>query len=477
MVYQTAIAAINPTGPWARKSRGACNRPYNAAALPVKHGRGIFMSAICVLFALAAAQTQAGAQNADATHTAQVVAAQSNPQLKTPITLVAKDANLSEILKVLADRSGMNFVTGEGVYKEKITLILNKTPLDEAINILVRAAGLSYEIIGNSVLIAESDKLKDDVGLTGYVINLKYASAPEVASMLGDISAKVKVDAGGNRLICFSGIRTINEIVKIVEAIDHPHILVMLETRIIEVSVDKGATYGLDWGALSPLSVGAQYPAGRMLDGVSLDEWLRLPANFNFILDVMASNGDAKVLMDSKLTTTNNREATLHIGEVVPYEVQTYNLSGSGGINLQIQKEEVGVKLAVTPHVNEDSQVTLTLEPEVSSIVGWKGQNSDIPLVRVRKTQTTVRSGNGQTIFLAGLIQEEATTEVRKVPLLGDIPLLGYLFQHRKTGVKKTNLIIEITPRIIYDSKEAIAEPVDRSGMIERQNEMRKELK
>jgi len=102
-----------------------------------------------------------------------IVTQDANPRLKLSISMRAQDASLSEILKILAERSGMNFVTGEGVYKEKITIILNKTPVDEAIDLVVRAAGLAYEIVGNSVLIAEADKLKGEVGQQGYVIALK----------------------------------------------------------------------------------------------------------------------------------------------------------------------------------------------------------------------------------------------------------------------------------------------------------------
>jgi len=162
-----------------------------------------------------------------------IVTQDANPRLKLSISMRAQDASLSEILKILAERSGMNFVTGEGVYKEKITIILNKTPVDEAIDLVVRAAGLSYEIVGNSVLIAEADKLKGEVGQQGYVIELKYANAEEVAGMLGDLTKFVKVDKGGNRLVCFTSPRVIYEIERIVKSIDHPHIQVMLDTRII----------------------------------------------------------------------------------------------------------------------------------------------------------------------------------------------------------------------------------------------------
>lgn len=406
------------------------------------------LSCVFVLFV-------AGGMAADSGRSSPVIVSEyDNPHLKTPITLWAKDASLSEVLKVLSERSDMNFVSGSGIYKEKISIFLDKTPLDEAINILVRAAGLSYEIIGNSVLIAEPEKLKHEAGQMGYAVELKYAEAKEVARMLSDLTGNIQVDEGGNRLICFTSPRVIKEIEKMVRAVDHPHILVLLETRLIEVVADNNGRYGLDWSQLTSFTGNVYQQAIPLNRRLTTDNWTLLPMEFRVTLDLMLANGDARMLMNSKLTTTNNRPASLHIGEIIPYEIRSYNLSAAGGASYQIQREEVGAKVAVKPHVNEDKQVTLTLKPEVSSIVGWKGSNSEIPMVRVRKTETTVRVEDGQTVFLAGLFSEEESEEIRRLPVLGHIPILGLLFQHRKQTTRKSNLIIEITPRIIHNARD-----------------------
>lgn len=403
-----------------------------------------------------------------------IITKDPNPLLRVPISLSAQDANLSDILRVMAERSSMNFVAGDNVQKAKITIILNKTPVAEAIDLIVRAAGLSYEIIGNSVLIGEAGKLKDEVGQSGYVIALNYADAAEVAVMLGDLSKTVKVDRGGNRLIAYASPRVINEIERIVRSIDHPHTQVLLETRLIEVSVDENNKYGIDWGSLAPLQTGLAFPGAPVGEALLLKGGARLPVNLKVVLDMLIQNGDARVLTNSKLTTTNNREATLHIGEKIPFVIQSFNSAAlaGGGANQEVKHEEVGVKIRMEPHVNEDSEITLNLEPEVSSITGYKGPNSDLPLVRVRKTKTTVRVTDGQTIFLAGLLSEEETEELRKVPILGQIPVLGALFTHKLKVKRKTNLIIEIKPKIIRHSSElvfgsqTVPEPGSNSGAV-----------
>ncbi|MCL2182925.1 MAG: hypothetical protein FWB85_05580 [Chitinispirillia bacterium] len=424
----------------------------------------VLISAVCALFI---AQSPLFAQRAE---NSPVISGNVNPSLKAPITLTAREASLSEVLRVLADRSGMNFVVGEGVTREKITIILNNTPLDESINLLVRASGLSYEIIGNSILIAEPDKLKEDVGLSSYVVELKYAKADEVAAALGDLTKNIQVDKGGNRLICFASPRVIMEIERLVLALDKPHTLIMLETRLIEVSVDRMNQYGLKYDQLNfstPGGIGTSFtvPTTSAKSTFDLGGTVRNGFDLNVIIDLMVKNGDGRVLMDSKLTTTNNREATLHIGEVYPYAIQSYNLSSSGGMNQQIEKENVGVMLTMTPHINDDNQITLSLTPEVSNIIGWSV--GDVPRIRTRKTSTTVRVENGQTVVLAGLLSEEKTTTVNKLPILGDIPILGLMFQNKREEMKKTNLIIEVVPRIIHNPAEIaryMNVPGDRRG-------------
>jgi len=358
-------------------------------------------------------------------------------------------ANINEVMKILAQRSGMNFVAGQGVKSDSITIVLNSTPLDEAIDLLVRAAGLSYEINGNSVLIAEQGKLQGEVGQSSYVIELKYANASEVAKMLGDLTKNIKIDEGGNRLVVFTSPRVITEIERIVQSIDHPHILVELETRLIEVSESEGEDLGINWASFSPIDMPLAHEGGFKFNNFTMGA-----TDLSLRLDALLKKGKAKLLSNSKLMTTNNREASLLIGEVIPYSVRNVNTATGNEGAVTNEEKEVGVRLTMTPHVNEQQQVTLALEPEVSTIVAFVGANKDLPQTRVRRTSTTVRVRNGETIFIAGLFSEEETESIDKFPFLGEIPLLGTLFTHKSASKVKTNLVIEITPRIISSTNQ-----------------------
>ena len=155
------------------------------------------------------------------------------------VTVHAEDAHLPSILAILAKESGYNIVTDPNVNRqEKISIHLDDVPIEQAINLVVRAVGLSYEVVGNSFLIADPKKLKEEVGVSSFVIELKYASAEEVKAMLQDISDQIQVDISGNKLLVNASPKKIAEIQDVVKQIDIPAIQIMLETRLIEVAAD-----------------------------------------------------------------------------------------------------------------------------------------------------------------------------------------------------------------------------------------------
>ena len=126
----------------------------------------------------------------------------------TLITVHAEDAFLPSILAILAKESGYNIVTDPNVNKQdKVSIHLDEVPIEQAINLVVRAVGLSYEVVGNSFLIADPKKLKEEVGVTSYVVTLKYATAEDVKNLLQDISDQVQVDIPGNKPVSYTHLR------------------------------------------------------------------------------------------------------------------------------------------------------------------------------------------------------------------------------------------------------------------------------
>lgn len=390
------------------------------------------------------------------------------------VTLDAEDAYLPAVLKILAEKGDLNIITGPGVTAGRISIHMKDVPIDQAVNLVVRAAGLAYERIGNSILVADAKSLEKETGLSAYVIELKFADAGEVREALKTLSAEITVDKGGNRLIIETSPRVISEIHEIVRQLDVPAKQVMLEARIVEVSTDDVKKLGIDWDQISQqgtvfvegnydssLGSGSQLsnlkafknPPGTR-DIFKLNNFTRTAMVYRVALDLLIHEGNARVLANPKIATLNGREASILIGTRIPFTVSGTVFAGGGAAPVQqIQREEVGIKLRITPLINADGYITTEIIPEVSSVIGFKGVNGDLPVVATRQASTTVRLKDGNSVIIGGLLSEEKTTAITKVPILGSIPILGYLFQHQAISTSKKDLVIEITPRIMPDQQ------------------------
>lgn len=388
------------------------------------------------------------------------------------VSLDATDASLSQVLKTLAEKGGLNIITGPSVAAGRITIQMKDVPVEQAVNLVVRAAGLAYERIGNSILVADAKSLQEETGLSSYIVNLKFADATEVKDALRGLTDKIEVDRGGNRLIVVTSPRIIAEIEEIVADLDRPARQVMLEARIVEVSTEDFKRLGIDWDLLSRqgfMFVEGNYDSlqgGESSDQIrglkifpnppgtndifKLGNFSRVAQVYRVAMDLAIRNGNARVLANPKIATLNGREANMLVGSRIPFVISGTIFAGGGAAtSQQVQREEVGVKLSITPLINADGYITTVIKPEVSSVVGFKGQNEELPVVATRQATTTVRLKDGGSVIIGGLLSEERTTSTSKVPILGDIPGLGLLFQHRNTTVAKKDLVIEVTPRIL----------------------------
>lgn len=386
------------------------------------------------------------------------------------VTLDAEEAALPSVLKILAEKGDLNIITGPGVSTGRITIHMKDVPIEQAVNLVVRAAGLAYERIGNSILVASPESLKEETGLSSYVVNLQFADATEVMNALAGVKAEITVDKGGNRLIVVTSPRVLSEIQSIVARLDVPARQVMLEARIVEVSTDALKRLGIDWDQIMSkgfLFIEGEYDSisgsGNRIEGLQVfpntpgtndifkaKTFSRQATFFNVQLDLLIRDGNARVLASPKLVTLNGREASMLVGSRVPFVVTGTLIAGGGAAPVQsIQREEVGVKLRITPLINADGFITTTISPEVSSITGFTGENNDLPIVATRQASTTVRLKDGDSVIIGGLLSEERTTTTSKVPILGDIPGLGYFFQHQNIVTGKKDLVIEVTPRIL----------------------------
>jgi type IV pilus secretin PilQ/predicted competence protein len=390
------------------------------------------------------------------------------------VSLDADDASLPAVLKILAEKGDLNIITGPGVASGKLTIHMKDVPVEQAVNLVVRAAGLAYERIGNSILVAEQKSLQTETGLSAYIVNLRFADANEVKQSIHGLTEQVEVDRSGNRLIIVTSPRIISEIQEIVAEIDKPARQVMLEARIVEVSTDDAKKLGVDWdllnrqgftfveGTYDKITADDVENPGKLTDANAvpntpgtdniwgLRNFTRAPKVFRAFLDLMIHNGSARVLANPKIATLNGKEATMLVGQRIPFVVTGTTFAGGGAAQTQsVQKEEVGIKLAITPLINADGWITTTIRPEVSSVTGYNGANKDLPVIATRQASTTVRLRDSSSVIIGGLLNEEHTTTETRLPILGDLPGVGWLFRHTSTTAKKTDLVIEVTPHIL----------------------------
>lgn len=436
----------------------------------------IFVVSLCACLSMAFAQ--------DTGPISPTGAAAPGPGLQKLVTIDAEDAFLPSILAILADESGYNIVTGPGVNKEeRVSVHLKNTPIEQAMNLVVRAAGLSYEVIGNSFLVADAKKLREEVGLSSYVVELQYALASEVKELLQDFNASIQVDDTGNKLLVITSPKVIAEIQNVVEAVDKPALQIMLEAQLIEVAVEDEEELGIDWAKLSELNtlvvemgpdkftdagVPIDVPEGTRyldlpdelnfypVDGfIDAGYFARQPTVFQVTLDWLMKNNRAEVLANSKIATMNNRSALLKVVDVIPY------ILSAGGVGGQVQviREEVGIKLEIKPTVNSDGYITTEITPEVSNVFQVVGTTTNLPWITRRTSTTTVRVKDGQSIIIAGLLGVNSKITQHKFPFLGDIPFIGGLFRHKSENIKKTDLIIQITPRMLSADEPGLEMP------------------
>jgi len=395
------------------------------------------------------------------------------PGLRTVVSIDAEDAYLPTVLTILAAKSGFNIVTGPGVSKEeRISIHLHETPIEEAMNLVVRAAGLSYEIIGNSFLVATSKKLSEQVGQNAYVLAMQYADVCGVKELLSDFPAQIQVDKSGNKLLIICTPKVITDIERVVTSIDKPSLQITLAARLIEVQVEDEERLGINWAKLSGSTAMSFYEGqsnpglnpATAVSGLSdktrqYNEYERMESFNTFgtmwrsqpvyeiALDWLLKNSIADVLTNTKVVTMNNSEAYIELVDIVPY------VTASGGVGGQVtvQREVVGIKLSLTPQVNTDGYITVHIKPESSSFFEFIGPEQTIPRIIRRSAEMTVRVKNHQTIIIGGLMGMTALKSTHKVPFFGDIPYLGSLFRYNVSATKKTDLIIEITPHILVD--------------------------
>ena len=241
----------------------------------------------------------------------------------------------------------------------------------------------------------------------------------------------------------------------ILETIDVAGHQVLIEATIAEVTLTDELQFGVRWffdkGASTfNFSDSATGALTNVFPGFS---YLIQTANIRTIIHALSAITDVNVVSQPTLTVVENKKAFLQVGDEVPIITQTAQstLTADSPVVNSVTYKNTGVILGITPRVSDTGKVVLDIEQEVGDVVETTSSGIDSPTIQQRRIKTTVNVQDGQTIILAGLIQDRATRERGQVPILGDIPYVGNAFKNKTDTIRRTELVIAITPQVIKD--------------------------
>ena len=469
--------------------------------------------------------------------------------LKKKESLDLRAMDIVDVLKFLAIEGNLNIVAGKDV-AGPVSLLINDVSIGDALEIILSLNNFAYEVQGNIIKIMPAKDYKALYGVDFYdqketvIRQLKYASAKNVAAMLGsvksdigkiiyddstgtlvmiDTPAKIKemeevintsemptvsrvlptetkvfelkyaiadsikdeigktltpeigtmrIDKRTNTIVVTDLPHQLKKIETIVGAFDRKTREVFIEAKIVEVTLSDQFQLGIDWTYISQykhmfadhkrayrITPVTHLPLGLTSGYGQLAIASIATSDLAFTLQALESVGETKILSNPHLTVEESREATIKVIEHQPYQLQTTTTASGGTTTTSTNYEfvDVGVTLNVKPLINEDGFISMVIKPEVSSISTWYGGAAQaagsVPVVKSANAETTVTIKDGVSIIIAGLIKDNKTKTVNKLPVLGDIPILGYFFKNISDDIRRTETVVFITPRVVDGSK------------------------
>src|SRR5881396_2950917 len=364
-----------------------------------------------------------------------------------------RGVSMADVLSALSKLCGFNLVTDSSV-QGTITLRLLDVTCEEALRYVLEANGLAFRRLGKNLIVGSAEKLAPppEVPETiAYHLSYGDVNAIRAAVAAAVPGVRVAVDPRTNGLLITGTSAQHEEVVKVLGTLDVRIPQVVIQVSVVEVNITAVRGLGLwsgDTAAAAPGGIGF---GNVMLDSASRRLTFNLVSStlLNFNLRALVNEGKAKILTSPRIATLDGNKATIQLATRVPVFTTT---TQQGVTTTTISYIDVGVKLVTTPRVNTDNLITLSLTPEVSSLGTqeiFSGQSAF--RVNTRNADTTLAVPDGRTIVLGGLIDRSERTTVLKVPLLGDIPILGELFRSTDTNASETEVIFLITPQIVKD--------------------------
>ncbi len=377
------------------------------------------------------------------------------------VTIDLNNADLGDALREIAGQSRLNFITF-GDVRGEVTAKLDKVPLEKAVSLIVSGTNYAFSIRDSIMLVGDrnSSTPSGQALSTSSLIHLKHIKADNFMTLLPrSIPASNVLLVKEQNAVLVSGTRDlINQVNDFIGQVDIPTPQIMIEAVVVEFTRNNGSDIGIDAGKGVHSDSGQTYIPDLLVSnsGRGLNKQLNqsgifkfstigfLPDDFWIKLHALETEKKAKVMAQPRIATLNGNKASINVG-VTSY----FKLAGGTELNPLVRFQEIksGIKLDITPWISQGGQVTVEINPDISNSTGSNAEG--YPDVSTRSVNTTIQLNDGETIILGGLIRAEDNKTVNKVPILGDIPLLGRLFRTESIQKTSSELVIYLTPHIL----------------------------
>ena len=400
-------------------------------------------------------------------------------------SLDVEGADLRTVLRAISEFSGRNIIMGQNV-KATVKINLRNVAWQDALKAVLRASGLDYVEDGSVIRVDDAAKLNAEkveretanartlelVPLETRIVKLNYANAQELSTPLQPALSKrgsIQVEKRTNSLIITDLSTNLDAVAQMAVQLDSTTPQIEITAKLVDVDASSARALGIEWnvgptdgadpeffsstGPVAPdyvhpgnsptnalgveQNTGIANPSNRLTYGVS--------RNWGFVeaqLQSLEESRKANIISNPRITTVDNREAKIVVGQKIPLIVQ--DVAG----NPVSQLQTIGIQLKVTPHLTQDKKIIMDLHPEVSDLATQSTVQGGI-IINTSEADTRVMVDDGQTAVIGGLIRTNESTVRSGVPLLKDVPLLRYLFSSESTVKQNRELIIFVTPRLI----------------------------
>lgn len=381
------------------------------------------------------------------------------------ITLDAQGADIKTVLRTISDFAGVNIVSGQDVEGE-VYVHIKDTPWEEALDILLKAYGYAYREEFGMIRVAEMNALmkeeldlktaenkKDDLlPLQTRIIFVNNSNAEELRMALENIVSNrgmISVDEGSNSLIVNDIEKNIEKIESMVRELDKRTYQVDINAKLVEIDVEASRELGIDWALMNLASstldgVGSAEVTSNIATSATkltygtVQSW----GEFAAVFKALEKSNKANLISNPRITTMDNREASILVGKEIPLIVA----DEAGNPITELTK--IGIMLRVIPHVNSDRTITLDLHPEVSDLQAEATAQGGV-IIATSEADTRVIVGDGETAVIGGLIKEIESEYISGVPILKDVPGIGWFFSSKSKTTKQQELVIFVTPTIV----------------------------